>query len=264
MIVKRARSHESKIYNEFSHLYEKVFTRLLSPRVQSTIESLGIPPRAKILEVGVGTGLSLSAYPRHAEVTGIDIAPEMLGQAQRKVEENGWGHVDLRWMDALDMDFPDEHFDYVMAFHIVSVVPDSDRLIREILRVSKPGATIVIINHFRSERRWLAWLIDLLDPMTRRLGWRTTVRLSELVEGAGLRVEHRFKTSARSLFTVVVATKPGAASTAACRCTPARVKQAYQRCKGANGDTDRRKRGEGSPRRFCSVRSGKSSDAACS
>ena len=262
MKVNGARSHESKIYGEFSHFYERIFTRLLGPRVHSTIQSLRIPPRAKVLEVGVGTGLSLSAYPHHAEVMGIDIAPEMLGQARRKVRQHGWRHVDLRCMDALDMDFPDEHFDYVMAFHIVSVVPDSDRLIREILRVSKPGGTIVIINHFRSERRWLARFIDLFDPVTRRLGWRTTVQVSDLVDRAPLSVEHRFKMSARSLFTVLVATKPGANGTPARRCNPALARLACSRSKGPNGDTDRRKPAEGSSTRSCSVRSARSSDAA--
>lgn len=209
MKVKRARAHEGKIYSEFSQLYEPIFTRLLGPRIRSTIESLNIPPGAKVLEVGVGTGLSLSAYPSHAQVTGIDIAPRMLARARRKVVEHGWHHIELRQMDALYMDFADEQFDYVMAFHIVSVVPDSHRLLQEILRVSKSQGTVVIINHFRSERKWLARAIDMLDPLTRRLGWRTTVRLSDVVDSAPLNVEHRFKTSARSLFTVVVAAKTG-------------------------------------------------------
>ncbi len=202
-------SHQSKIYHELSEFYERIFAPFLHRRIQWTIQSLEIPPGAKILDVGVGTGLSLSAYPRHAEVTGIDIASGMLAQAQKKIDRPGWRHVELRRMNALDMDFPDESFDYVMAFHIVSVVPDYRRLVREIVRVSKPGATIVIINHFRSQRKWLAPLVDLLDPVTRRLGWRTTLRFSDVLDNTPLRVQRRFKTHSRSLFTIVVATKPG-------------------------------------------------------
>ena len=220
MRVERVRSHESKMYCEFSHFYERIFTRMLGPRIQSTIESLQIPPGAKILDVGVGTGLSLSAYPSHAEVTGIDIAAEMLVQAQQKVNEHGWRNVELRQMDALDMDFPNEHFDYVMAFHIISVVPDLGRLIREISRVVKPRGTVVIINHFRTERTWLAPLVDLFDPVTRRLGWRTTLRYREVVGNSPLRVEHSFKTSRRSLFTVVMARKPGSNGASLHRCDP--------------------------------------------
>lgn len=202
---RKASSHESKIYWEFSHLYEPIFTRMLGPRVRSTIESLRIPAGSRILEVGVGTGLSLSAYPDDVSVTAIDIAPEMLSQARRKIDENGWRHIRLLEMDALDLDFPDDHFDYVMAFHIVSVVPDFERLMQEISRVAKSGGTVVIINHFRSEQKWLAVLVDMLDPVTRRLGWRTTLRYGDVVHAGPFRVEQRFKTSPRSLFTVVLA-----------------------------------------------------------
>jgi phosphatidylethanolamine/phosphatidyl-N-methylethanolamine N-methyltransferase len=224
MALQEVRSHESKTYYEFSKFYERIFTGLLGPRIRSTIDALSIPPGARILEVGVGTGLSLSAYPLHAEVTGIDLAPEMLDQAQEKVDQNRWRHIRLRQMDALHMDFPDSHFDYVMAFHILSVVADSDRLVREILRVCKPRGTVAIINHFRSERRWLAPLVDFLDPVTRRLGWRTTLRFSELVAEAPLHVEQRFKTSLGSLFTVVVATKTSTANL--CPVPPAVINRA--------------------------------------
>jgi phosphatidylethanolamine/phosphatidyl-N-methylethanolamine N-methyltransferase len=102
---------ESKIYYEFSHFYDLIFTRFFFPRIQSTISDLQIPAGSKILEVGVGTGLSLSAYPRNAEVVGIDLAPEMLEQAQRKVAREGWRHIRLMQMNALDLEFPDGQFD---------------------------------------------------------------------------------------------------------------------------------------------------------
>ena len=201
-------SHASTLYHRFSHVYERVFTRVFGPGIQSTIESLNIPPGAKVLEVGVGTGLSLESYPRHAEVTAIDIAGEMLARARQKVIESGWQHIALKQMDALDLDFPDGQFDYVLAFHVASVVSDPRCLIREMCRVGKAGGTVVVINHFRTEQRWLAPWVVLLDPVTRRLGWRTTLRLSDLVDHAPLRLEQCYKTSARSLFTVVVAAKP--------------------------------------------------------
>jgi phosphatidylethanolamine/phosphatidyl-N-methylethanolamine N-methyltransferase len=207
MALAGAEPHESKIYYEFSHLYDRIFTRLFFPRILSTLRSLHIPPGAKVLEVGVGTGLSLSAYPRHADVTGIDLAPEMLEQAQRKVTREGWRHIRLCQMDALDLKFPDEEFDYVTAFHVVSVVPDHEGLMREMARVCKSGGTLVVINHFRSDRRWLARFVDKLDPITRKLGWRTTLQWPQLFEHVPLRIERRFKSSQTSLFTVLIATK---------------------------------------------------------
>jgi phosphatidylethanolamine/phosphatidyl-N-methylethanolamine N-methyltransferase len=209
MALAGTKPHESKIYYEFSHLYDLIFTRFFVPRIVSTLGSLNIPPGSKILEVGVGTGLSLPAYPRHAAVTGIDLAPEMLEQAQRKADREGWRHIRLLQMNALDLKFPDGEFDYVTAFHVVSVVPDHGRLMREMARVCKPGGTLVVINHFRSDRRWLATIVDKVDPVTRKLGWRTTLQWTELFAHVPLRIERRFKTSRSSLFTVLIAKKLG-------------------------------------------------------
>ncbi|MBI3301090.1 MAG: methyltransferase domain-containing protein [Deltaproteobacteria bacterium] len=145
--------HESKIYSEFSHLYDGIFSRFFCERITSVITSLNIHPGAKVLEVGVGTGLSLAAYPSHCEVTGIDLAPEMLERARQKAAENGWRHFRLLEMDALNLQFPDNSFDYVTSFHVISVVPDPVRMMREVHRVCKPGGTVVIINHFRTTKQ---------------------------------------------------------------------------------------------------------------
>jgi len=197
--------HESKIYSEFSHLYDAIFSRFFCKRITSVISNLGIQPGTKVLEVGVGTGLSLSAYPAHCHVTGIDLAPEMLERARQKAEENDWRHFRLLEMDALNLDFPDNSFDYVTSFHVISVVPDPIRMMREIHRVCKPGGTIVIINHFRTTKPVLGPLIGALDPVTRLLGWSASLRLSQALDGVPVRIEKRFKTSPFSLFTVVLA-----------------------------------------------------------
>ena len=111
-------------------------------------------------------------------------------------------------MDALDLEFDDGEFDYITAFHVVSVVPDHSALMREMVRVCKPGGTLVVINHFRSRRAWLATMVDRLDPVTRKLGWRTTLKCSDLFSEVSVRIERQFKTSESSLFTVVIARKP--------------------------------------------------------
>src|SRR3990167_6406642 len=115
-------AHESKLYAEFAPLYDKIFGKIFYSRLESVIEELDIPPGAKVLEVGAGTGTSFPAYPTHCQVTGIDLAPDMLARAQRKIRENGWTHLTVIEMNALDLDFPDNSFDYVMAFHVVTVV----------------------------------------------------------------------------------------------------------------------------------------------
>ncbi|MBY0274808.1 methyltransferase domain-containing protein [Candidatus Binatia bacterium] len=207
-----AHPHESKIYSEFSRYYDKIFENVFFPRIKRVIGGLGIEPGSSVLEVGVGTGLALSAYPTSCHVTGIDLAPDMLERARRKVDREGWKHIDLAVGDAQDLDFPDDSFDYVTSFHVVSVVPDPKRMMREMVRVCRPGGTIVIINHFRSERPVIASVVDRLDPVTRKLGWRTTLRMSELLDSVSLELVRRYKTSPQSLFTVMIARKPTAAS----------------------------------------------------
>lgn len=197
--------HQSKIYSEFSHLYDKIFERIFFPRIARVLASLQIPHGARVLELGVGTGLSLSAYPQHCDVLGVDLAQDMLDRAADKVRDRGWKHITLRQMDALNLDLPSDSFDYVTAFHVVSVVPDAARMMAEARRVCRPGGKLVIINHFRSERPLIGPLVDLADPVTRKLGWRTTLKLVDIIDGAPVSIEQKFKTSPRSLFTVVIA-----------------------------------------------------------
>lgn len=197
-------AYQSKLYYEFSHLYDLVFARIFYRRIASVIRSLAIPPGARVLELGVGTGLSLDCYPRDCSVIGVDLAPEMLEHAQEKVDRNGWKHVRLMEMDAMDLDFPDSSFDYVMGFHVVSVVPDCSRLMREAQRVLRPGGTLTLINHFRSKNPLLAAIDRGLEPLTRYWGWNTLGH-AEVFDGLSLEIERLYKTSRWSLFTIVIA-----------------------------------------------------------
>jgi phosphatidylethanolamine/phosphatidyl-N-methylethanolamine N-methyltransferase len=200
-------AHESKLYSELAPLYDKVFGKIFYNRLEQVIDNLGIPPGAKVLEVGAGTGTSFPAYPSHCEITGVDLAPDMLARARLKIQENGWSHLQVMEMNALDLKFPDNTFDYVMAFHVVTVVPDPVRMIAEARRVCKPGGRIVIVNHFTSERRLLGSLTQALDPMTRWLGWRTDLKLKPFIETTGLKVETIYKLNKASLYTVLLCRK---------------------------------------------------------
>jgi phosphatidylethanolamine/phosphatidyl-N-methylethanolamine N-methyltransferase len=157
-----------------------------------------------VLEIGCGTGISFEAYPPHSRVVGIDLADDMLERARRRIAANGWAHIRVERGDALKLEFPESSFDFVMAFHVISVVPDPRRMMAETQRVCRDGGTIVVINHFRSENTVIAGLQRSIDPVTRRLGW-TTLRLGELLRMQGLDVRRAWKTSGRSLFTIVEA-----------------------------------------------------------
>lgn len=199
--------HRSRIYSDLSGLYDHVFTHVFSRRINNVVGSLRIPPGARVLEVGIGTGLSLDAYPTHAQVTGIDLSQEMLDRANLKRDPVRHRHIKLRQMDGLDMDFPSDYFDFVTAFHVVTVVPHPAKLVEEMTRVCKPDGQVVIINHFSSPRPAIRKVVNLVDPLTRKLGWSTRLSLDDCINGAPLSLENRYKTSPWSLFTVVEARK---------------------------------------------------------
>ncbi len=197
-------AHESRIYSDYAQLYDKIFGKIFYDRVRQVIEALCIPRRAQVLELGVGTGTSFPAYPTHCEVVGIDLAPDMLAHAREKIAKNTWSHLKALEMDALNLAFADDSFDYVTAFHTVTVVPDPIRMLAEAKRVCRPGGKIVIVNHFTTDFPVIGSLTEALDPFTRRLGWRTNLRLKPFLEASDLNVEKLYKLSKLSLYTVIV------------------------------------------------------------
>lgn len=200
-------AHESKLYSEFAPLYDRIFGKIFYNRLERVIDDLDIPPGAQVLEVGAGTGTSFPAYPNHCNVTGVDLAPDMLARARQKIEDNGWDHLKVIEMNALDLKFPDNSFDFVMAFHVVTVVPDPVRMIAEAKRVCKPTGKIAIVNHFTSDVPVLGSLTRSMDPLTRWLGWRTDLQLKPFIAATGLTVEKVYKINKTSLYTVVLARK---------------------------------------------------------
>ncbi len=199
--------HRSRLYSDFSGMYDRVFTRVFASRIETVVSGLGIEPGARVLEVGVGTGLSLDSYPEHCHVTGIDVSEDMLERARKKLDPEAHAHIKLECMDAMDLPFEDGSFDYVTAFHVVTVVPDPRRLVQEMARICKADGDVVIINHFSSQRRAVRAVVNMVDPLTRRLGWSTRLALDEVLGKRSLRLKNRYKTSPWSLFTVVEARK---------------------------------------------------------
>ena len=108
------------------------------------------------------------------------------------------------------MDFPAESFDYVMAFHVLSVVPDPHLAMHEMVRVCKPDGQVVVVNHFRSRNRTLARFVDSLNPLTRRLGWRVDLQVDEVLHNMPVSVQRRKKLSQASIFTQLTLTKKSA------------------------------------------------------
>ncbi len=201
--------HESRVYSDFAHFYDRLWGRVFVDREHAVIESLNLRPGQRVLEVGVGTGISLDAYPPYVHVVGIDPSPDMLEHAKTKIREYQLKNVEVSQGDALNLDAPDASFDVVCAFHVITVVPDPVRMMNEMYRVCKPGGRIVIINHFRSENPVLGFITGIADPVTKHLGWSSRLRYRDVIDGVPLKVERRDKTSRYSFHTIIVLRKAG-------------------------------------------------------
>ncbi|MBI5233068.1 MAG: class I SAM-dependent methyltransferase [Deltaproteobacteria bacterium] len=195
-----------RIYALYSDVYDAIFKRFFYPRISHALKVMEIKPDQRVLDVGVGTGLSLSLYPAHAKVVGIDLSAEMLKKARHKVSCEGLCHINLIEMDGMNLSFKDDSFDKVFISHFVSVVPDPYKAMREVKRVCKKGGDVVIVNHFRSTNRLMAVLERVFNPLTKRIGWRCDMSLDEFIKGAALRVKKQYKLKKLDLWHLIFAT----------------------------------------------------------
>jgi phosphatidylethanolamine/phosphatidyl-N-methylethanolamine N-methyltransferase len=150
----------------------------------------------RILEVGVGTGISLPDYARINTIVGVDLSEPMLRKAHERVAELGLTNVEtLAVMDAARMALPDKSFDVVVAQFVITAVPHPEETLDEFARVIKPGGEIVLVNHIGAESGPRRVFEICFAPLARMLGWRPEFRFARLTDWAarhgGVRVIER-------------------------------------------------------------------------
>ena len=159
-----------RTYRLFSGSYDIVFGPVFHPGRKEAVRIANDRPAQRILEVGVGTGLSLPHFRTDSRVIGIDVSEEMLARARRRAER--LTHVEgLHVMDAENLEFPDNSFDAVLALYVASVVPNPARFAAEMRRVCIPGGTIVVVNHFTSENLLVRLMEKRLAHVARHIGF---------------------------------------------------------------------------------------------
>lgn len=194
-------------YARWAPVYDRTFGAVTRTGRRRAVQFINTR-EGSVLEVGVGTGLSLQHYAPHLQVTGIDFSHDMLRKAQAKVQEQSLHQVKaLRQMDARQLDFEDNSFDTVAAMHVLSVVPDPQQVMREIARVLKPGGKLVITNHFKSGRGVRASLERLSAPLANVIGWHSDFELDTVLQEDRLRVEQQESLPPLGMMTFLVLVK---------------------------------------------------------
>lgn len=176
-------------YARWAPVYDLTFGRITQGgrRLTAThVNRMG----GSVLEVGVGTGLAFGLYAPAVQVTGIDLSAEMLAKAQEKIDRQRLRNVvGLHQMDARQMSFADGAFDHVAAMHIMSVVPEPERVLAEIVRVCRVGGDVMIANHFAQTAEGWGWVERMAAPLAHMLGWHSDFPRDRVMGDVRLRLE---------------------------------------------------------------------------
>lgn len=161
-------------YRRWAPIYDHTFGRVSTEGRKHAAEVINSSiENGRVLEVGVGTGLALGDYGRHLEIIGIDLSPDMLDKARERVANESLDHVTgLHEMDAGDLKFPDNSFDITTAMFVMTVVPEPERVMRELARVTKPGGEVLLVNHFSQTEGVRGWVERRMAPFAEIIGWR--------------------------------------------------------------------------------------------
>jgi len=195
------------VYEKLASIYDLVFGPTLHPGRLAARERMGIQPGDRILEVGVGTGINTSLYPKNCQVTGIDLSSSMLEKARERVAREGLRNVRLLEMDAARLTFADDAFDIVYAPYLVSVVPDPVQVVSEMRRVCRPGGKIIILNHFRSANPVLSRIERAISPFTVHVGFKSDLDLPGFLAQAALQPISIEKVNVPRIWSLVTCTK---------------------------------------------------------
>ena len=215
----------ARAYARWAPIYDLVFGAVFARGREASIaaaERIG----GRILEVGVGTGLSLPDYARTNRLVGVDLSAPMLRKAQARRRKHQLTNVEgLAVMDAQHLAFRDGAFDAVVAQYVITAVPDPEATLNEFVRVLKPGGEIILVNHLGAEAGLRAAFEGLFAPIARRLGWKPQFRWESLARWVarhgGVRVVERRAMPPLGHFSLIrfarldkFAAKPGAAAVA--------------------------------------------------
>lgn len=174
-----------RAYRRWSKQYDRLFGKVFEHGREVTVDKMACRPGDHVLEVGVGTGLSLDHYPDGVRIDGIDVSRHMLDHAHARV--NGAAdRITLDVMDAQSLEYANDSFDKVVAMYVASVVPDPKKMVEEMKRVCRAGGDLFIVNHFSQERGAMASMERLASPLAKLVGFRPSFPMNDFLAMADL------------------------------------------------------------------------------
>jgi phosphatidylethanolamine/phosphatidyl-N-methylethanolamine N-methyltransferase len=196
-----------EVYDKLAKVYDFTFGPTLHRGRLQAIERMDIQSGERVLEVGVGTGINLSLYPKNCSVVGIDFSGPMLEIARERAARKDVRNVRLLQMDAADLKFADDSFDIVYAPYVISVVPDPVKVAHEMRRVCRPGGRIIVLNHFQSPNAILSRIERLISPFTIHIGFKADLDLPAFLAQAELRPQSIEKVNIPKIWSLVTVIK---------------------------------------------------------
>jgi phosphatidylethanolamine/phosphatidyl-N-methylethanolamine N-methyltransferase len=192
-----------RAYRRWAPVYDATFGKVVEAGVKQATSVVN-RYHGRILEVGVGTGLSLPHYKHSLKVTGIDLSPDMLMRARERAHKRNLRHVEaLTEMDATTLKYADTSFDISTAMFVMTVVPDPVQVMNELIRVTKPGGHIVIVNHFSIDKGLRAVVEKRLARFSDILGWRPDFPVETLMVSGKLKLEEQRPLKPFGFFTLL-------------------------------------------------------------
>ena len=192
-----------RAYRRWAPVYDVTFGKIIEAGIKQATATIN-KYQGRVLEVGVGTGLSLKHYRPGLRITGVDLSPDMLIRARERARRRRLGNIEaLLEMDATDLDFPDHSFDVTTAMYVMTVVPDPVAVMDELVRVTRPGGQIVIVNHFSIDRGIRAAVEKQLARFSDVLGWRPDFPVQTLMTSGKLALKERRPLNPFGFFTLL-------------------------------------------------------------
>ncbi len=169
-----------RTYNRYSNVYDMLFGRVFSHGRKKIIKELELKGGEHILEIGIGTGISLNMYPPSVQIIGIDLSEKMIEKARYKIDKYKLNNIELKVENAEKVTYEKNSFDKVVIMYVLSVTPNPEQLLKKALEVCKENGEVMIVNHFTKNKSFSQFIKhSFRNKVEKMVGFRFHFPLEE-------------------------------------------------------------------------------------